>query len=104
MFVEFSFDGITYRQTVRVSTGSPLGPALDNIFVGFHKNDLLSSTEKPEVYFRYGDDTFCLSKSNMESDLFFLSLNNIHPACTFTIEKESSSSSFLDVLVCRIIS
>ena len=33
--VEFSFDNTLYKQIDRVAMGSPLGPALANIFVGY---------------------------------------------------------------------
>ena len=67
-----------YRQIDSVSMGSPLRPVLVNIFVGFHKKGLLSAPEKPEVYFHYVDDIFCLFSSEKEADLFFTSLKNIH--------------------------
>ena len=35
--VELSFNDIMYRQTDDVTMGSPLGPALANIFVGFYE-------------------------------------------------------------------
>ena len=38
--VEFSFDNIMFRQIDGVAMGSPLGPVLANIFVGFHEQRL----------------------------------------------------------------
>ena len=43
-----------------VAMGSPLGPALADIFVGFHESRLSGNTTKPGVYFRYVDDTFVI--------------------------------------------
>ena len=40
--VEFSFNDIMYKQTDGVAMGSPLGPALANIFVGFYEEKLFS--------------------------------------------------------------
>ena len=40
--VEFSFNDIMYKQTDGVAVGSPLGPALVNIFVGFYEEKLFS--------------------------------------------------------------
>ena len=38
--VEFSFSDKIYRQTDGVAMGSPLGPALANIFVGFYEQKI----------------------------------------------------------------
>ena len=45
--VEFNFNDIMYKQTDGVAIGSPLGPALTNIFVGFYEEKLFSQISKP---------------------------------------------------------
>ena len=63
--VEFSFNDTLYKQTDRVAMGSPLDPALANIFVGYHESKLFSCIQNPTIYFRYVDDTFAnISKIN----------------------------------------
>ena len=39
--VEFSFNNIMYRQIDGVGMNSPLGPALENIFVGYYESSFL---------------------------------------------------------------
>ena len=39
--VEFSFNNIMYRQIDGVGMDSPLGPALENIFVGYYESSFL---------------------------------------------------------------
>ena len=56
--VEFSFNNTMYKQIDGVAMGSPLGPALANIFVGDYEEKLFSQTQKPPIYFRYVDDMF----------------------------------------------
>ena len=83
--------------------GSPLGPTFANIFMGFWEKKIMSDPNRPAVYFRYVDDTFCLFNGEDEAEAFFLSLNNLHPALQFTLEKEKDIMlSFLDVSVCRL--
>ena len=86
-----------YKQLDGVAMGSPLGPALANIFVGFHESRLFNNTVKPGVYFRYVDDTFVIFGSELECDRFHVNLSQLHPALKFTVEKEQTNSlNFLD--------
>ncbi len=98
--VEFSFNNEMYRQRDGVAMGSPLGPALANIFVGFYEGQLFGSTSKPPVYFRYVDDTFAIFKKESDCNVFLQKLNALHPSLKFTFEKEQNNSlPFLDVFV-----
>ena len=76
--VEFSFDNIIYRQIDGVAMGSPLGPALANIFVGYYEKKRFSEISKPAVYFRYVDDTFVIFQNGKESEEFLIRLNSLH--------------------------
>ena len=98
--VEFSFDNTTYRQIDGVAMGSPLGPSLANIFVGYYEETLFSKISKPAVYFRYVDDTFVIFQNEKESEEFLIRLNSLHSSLQFTFEKEKNNSlPFLDVHV-----
>ena len=98
--VEFNFNNKMYQPKDGFAMGSPLGPALANIFVGFHEERLFDCDQKPGVYFRYVDGTYTIFKTEAECDIFLKHLNNLRPALHFTFEKEENDSlPFLDVLV-----
>ena len=100
--VEFSFNNIMHRQIDGVAIGSPLSPALANIFAGYQEAKLFNIAKRPLVYFRYVDDTFVVFNNEEECNTFFIQLNSLHPSLRFTYEKESNRSlPFLDVLVER---
>ena len=80
--------------------GSPLGPALANILVGYYEEKLFSEISKPAVYFRYVDDTFVIYQNEKESKEFLIRLNSLHSSLQFTFEKEKNNSlPFLNVHV-----
>ena len=47
----FSINNEMYQQRDGDAIGSPLGPALANILVGFHKEGLFYYVRKPGIYF-----------------------------------------------------
>ena len=61
-----------YKEVDRISMGSPMGPAMANIFVGFLEQ-LFNKVPKLYCYVRYVDDTFACFCSRKET-LKFLSL------------------------------
>ena len=98
--VEFSFNNILHRQIDGVAMGSPLGPSLANIFVGYYEALLFKRVNKPLMYYRYVDDTFTVFIDEDECNEFFSHLNSLHASLRFTFEKECNRTlPFLDVLV-----
>ena len=98
----FQFDGRFFDQIDGVAMGSPLAPALANLFMGHHENTWLISSEGKNVSFykRYVDDIFCLVDNENEADNFLAFLNNRHENLKFTIEKEKQGKlPFLDVCI-----
>ena len=51
--VSFCFNDTMYRQVDRISMGSPLGPILANIFVGFYEKLLFDRFPKLNIYLHY---------------------------------------------------
>ena len=82
--------------------GTPLGPALANIFVGYYEEKVFSQTQKPPTYFRYVDDTFAIFDHEAEADESLTKLNCLHPSLKLTFKKEKDKwLQFLDVYVER---
>ena len=98
--VKFSFNNAMYRRSDGIAMGSPLGPVLANIFVGYNKNKLFEFSVKPQFYKRYVGDTFAIFENEAECNEFFNILNYLNPALKFTSEKEKSES--LAFLVVKI--
>ena len=83
--------------------GSPLGPVLANIFVGYNEQRLqIRQDEDGLLYRRYVDDTFTLHTTEEHSVVLLNELNSLHPSLSFTCENEVDGKlPFLDVLTAR---
>ena len=96
----FLFNGDVYDQVDGVAMGSPLGPALANLFMGHYEDEWLKSAQgsKIKFYRRYVDDIFCILDSETDGDQFLSFLNQQHQNIKFTMEKEMHKKlPFLDI-------
>ena len=96
------FDGNFYDQIDGVAMGSPLGPVLANLFMGFHEKKWLSDFTYSIVllYRRYVDDIICLFYCENDAIKFFDFLSTRHPNIKFTFEKQVDGKlAFLDILL-----
>ena len=101
----FMFNNKYYKQVDGVAMGSPLGPALANIFMCSFENKWLRDCPndfRPVFYRRYIDDIFVLFSSPDHADKFREYLSSKHPNIKFSIEKEEDGClPFLDVNIFR---
>ena len=80
--------------------GSPLGPILPNIFVGFYEKLHFNWFPKPYIYLSYVNEIVACFSSRNEALSFFHCSHDEHPFLTFIMdEKKDYRLSFLDALV-----
>ena len=82
--------------------GSPLAPALANIFMGFYESKWLNKYDlnKPNFYWRYVLDILAAFGNEQDSLNFLDFLNKRHPNIKFTIQKQINHSiAFLDAFI-----
>ena len=91
---------VKHVQIDGIAMGSPLVPALANIFmVEFEQNIIPALSEDISLWKRYVDDTICFVNSNRISHVFE-SLNSFYSNIKFTIEIEKENKIvFLDILL-----
>ena len=82
----FQFNGSLYEQTDGVAMGSPLGPLMANTFMCSIEEKLESEDKLPSFYKRYVDDTLAAIKDIPTATAFLATLDEAHPAISFTME------------------
>ena len=78
---QFFFDVDLYDQIDGVAMGSPLVPALANLFMSHYETKWLQNEKASDVlhYKRYVDDIFCLFKTENEVKKIYSFVNCQHP-------------------------
>ena len=93
------------KQVDGVAMGSPLGPALANIFMCSFESKWLCDCPhdfKPAFYRSCIDDIFALFSSPNHADKFREYLSSKHPSIKFSVEKEEDDCfPFLDINIFR---
>ena len=98
----FIFNSKFCNQINGVAMGSPLAPALANIFMGSYESNWLIeyNLNKPNFYWWYVDDILAAFDNEQDSIHFLDFLNKRHPKIKFTLEKQINHSiAFLDVCI-----
>ena len=95
----FLHRGKLYRQIEGVAMGSPLGPTLANFFLGTIEKALFEKhvDTHPKFYARYIDDVYAIFDDKQDYNVFFKTLNTLHPNLAFTVETTTDNLPFLDV-------
>ena len=100
----FLFDGSYYDQIDGVAMGSPLGPVLANLFMGFHEKRWLDQFQFCDalLYRQYVDDIICLFNSEQDANEVFKFLNTQDPNMKFAFGNEKDGKlAFLDLLISK---
>ena len=72
----FIFNASFYDQVDGVPMGSPLGPVLANLFMGYHKKIWLQEFDKGKVLmYKHYVDIFCMFRNEKDAENFFEFLN-----------------------------
>ena len=82
----FYFDGKIFDQVDGVAIGSPLGPAVANLLMGYNEQKWLESDHDKLVKFyrRYVNDIHCHFENEHQALIFLDFLNSQHPSLKFT--------------------
>ena len=101
----FIFNDCLYKQRDGATMGSPLGPAMANVFLSFYEIQFLEQCPeefKPVFYRRYVDGIFVLFESAEHLSKFrnYFNTCDSNMSCSFEQEKNGKLS-FLDIEISR---
>ena len=97
----FGMGSHIYQQDEGLAMGSPLSPAMVNIYMEYFEEMALESISlKPTIWLRYIHDTFILWLHQEDVQILLDHVNSTRPLIRFTMEKESNNTlPFLDVQI-----
>ena len=100
-FMTFRIDDYYYKQNDGLFIGSPASPAFAEIYIQrLEEISIYNMVHAPKLWLRKVDDTFTITKHEVEDTLE--ELNAIHPQIKFTAEKyENGMLPFLDCCVLK---
>ena len=99
--IYFSFQNKLYEQVEGVAMGSPVSPAVANLYMEhFEREVLQSASNPPRHWFRYVDNAFAIQQQAHKQG-FLEYINSIDPAIKFTMGGNQGNGAipFLDTLV-----
>jgi hypothetical protein len=103
--ITFKFGDSYFKQLNGVAMGSPLAPALAEVFLTKIENDFINNPSNPLgiiFYYRFVDDIFVILPENVDEKEFLNKFNCFHKSLKFTMEHEQNNKlSFLDVLISK---
>ena len=94
----FSYKNSFFKQIYGTPMGSCIFPIIASIYMEHIKYTAITFHTPPSLWLRYVDDTFCIPNKDHIND-FHTHLNSICLHIQFTIERNTTFLSFLDVLV-----
>ena len=99
----FSFEGQLYKQIHGTAMGTPMAPAIANLFMGLLEKRLLDNSPVPisyEEWKRFIDDVFLLWLHPADKlDEFVEFVNSLHPTIKFTVTSSQTEIPYLDILI-----
>ena len=100
-YSNFKIQNNYYEQKDGLFIGSPTSPAFAEIYIQrLEEISIYRMIHAPRLWLRKVDDTFTITKSNIEDTL--MELNKIHPKIEFTAEQEEEGKiAFLDCTIYR---
>ena len=101
----FKFGDFYFKQINGVAMGSPLAPALAEVFLRNLENKFINIPLNPLkilFYYRFVDDIFVILPEDIDENVFLNNFINFHKNLKFTFEKEVNGTlSFLDVSISK---
>ncbi|CAH8541707.1 unnamed protein product [Schistosoma haematobium] len=100
--VKFTFEGVHFAQIDGTALGSPLGPLLADVFMGYVENLAGDSIRKMGLYKWHVDDIIIIGSKGEDVNCLSKELNTSQKHISLTCEEEENNQlPFLDILISR---